>query len=150
MSVNSPSYFILSEPMSFWFYLSFRISDYCKDRPQLSPSTCQRDDRLTFFDWHLEYGNTDRRAVPWLKLLISGLSPCRPGFDPRPINAGFVLDKVSLGQAFLRVFRFPPVTIVSSMPVLINYFISSFIHSFIHSSIHPSATLNSRTNWQHP
>jgi hypothetical protein len=51
-------------------------------------------------------------AVPWLRSLIAGLSPRRPGFAPGSINVGFVVDKVALGQAFLRVLRFSPVNII--------------------------------------
>jgi hypothetical protein len=45
------------------------------------------------------------RAVPWLRSLVAGLSPRRPGL----IHVGFVVDKVALGQVFLRVLRFSPV-----------------------------------------
>lgn len=31
----------------------------------------------------------------------------RPGFNPRPIHVRFIVDKVALGQVFLRVLRFP-------------------------------------------
>jgi hypothetical protein len=31
-----------------------------------------------------------------------------PGFDPRPVHVGFVVDKVALGQVFPRVLRFSP------------------------------------------
>jgi hypothetical protein len=46
-------------------------------------------------------------AVPWLKSLVAGLSPRRTGFAPGSIHVGFVVDKVALGQVFLRVLRFP-------------------------------------------
>jgi hypothetical protein len=51
------------------------------------------------------------RAVPWLRSLVAGLSPQRPGFAPWSIHVGFVVDKVALGQVFLRVLRFSPVNI---------------------------------------
>jgi hypothetical protein len=38
---------------------------------------------------------------------VVGLSPRRPGFDPRPVRVGFVADKVTPGQFFLRILRFP-------------------------------------------
>ena len=41
------------------------------------------------------------RAVPWLRRLVAGLSPRRPGFDPGPVHVRFVVDKVALGQVFL-------------------------------------------------
>jgi len=34
----------------------------------------------------------------------------KPWFNPRPVNVGFVADKVTLGQVFLRVLLFSPVT----------------------------------------
>ena len=43
-------------------------------------------------------------TVPWRMWLVDGLSPWRPRFDPRPVHVGFVVDKVTLGQVFLRVF----------------------------------------------
>jgi hypothetical protein len=45
-------------------------------------------------------------ALPWLKRLVAGLSPRRPGFAPGSIHVGFVVDKVALG-------RFSPSTSVS-------------------------------------
>jgi hypothetical protein len=42
-------------------------------------------------------------TVPWLRSLLAGLSPRRPGFAPESIHVGFVVDKVALGQVFLRV-----------------------------------------------
>jgi hypothetical protein len=53
----------------------------------------------------------NRQAVPWLRSLAAGLSPRRPGFAPGWIHVGFVVDKVALGQVFLQVLRFSPVSI---------------------------------------
>jgi len=50
--------------------------------------------------------------VPWLRRLVAGLSPRRPGFAPGSVHVGFVVDKVALGQVFLRVLRFSPVSII--------------------------------------
>jgi hypothetical protein len=58
---------------------------------------------------------------------------------------GFVVDKVALGQVFLRVIRIFPVNITppwdphfrkfkKTVLSLIHPFIHSFIHPFIHSS----------------
>jgi hypothetical protein len=44
--------------------------------------------------------------------LVVGFSPQKPGFAPGSIHAGFVVDKVALGQVFLRVLRFSPVNII--------------------------------------
>jgi branched-subunit amino acid transport protein len=57
--------------------------------------------------------------MPWLEWLVAGLSPRRPGFAARSVHVGFVVDKVALGQVFLRVLRFSPVSIFyhCSIPV---------------------------------
>jgi hypothetical protein len=47
------------------------------------------------------------RAVPWLKRLVTGLSPQRPGFAPGSIHVGFVVDKVALGRFLSEYFGFP-------------------------------------------
>jgi hypothetical protein len=66
-------------------------------------------------------GLTSALAVPWLRSLVAGLSPRRSGFAPGSINVGFVVDKVALGQVFLRVLRFSPVNIIpSSLSKLIS------------------------------
>jgi hypothetical protein len=41
-----------------------------------------------------------KMTVPWLRRLVSGLSPRRPGFDPGSVGVGFVVGKVVLGQVF--------------------------------------------------
>ena len=41
-------------------------------------------------------------AVPWLRRLVAGLPPRRPGFDPRPVHVGFVVDKVLRFSPFHR------------------------------------------------
>jgi hypothetical protein len=51
-------------------------------------------------------------AVQWLRQLVAGLLPLRPGFALASVHVGFVVDKVALGQVFLRVLRFPPVSII--------------------------------------
>jgi hypothetical protein len=50
--------------------------------------------------------------VAWLRRLLVVLSQRRPVFSPRSIHVGFVMDKVALGQGFLRVIRFSPVSII--------------------------------------
>jgi hypothetical protein len=51
--------------------------------------------------------NTVNRAVPWLRRLVAGLPLRRPRFDPESVHVEFVVDKVALGQVFLRVVSFP-------------------------------------------
>jgi hypothetical protein len=46
-------------------------------------------------------------AVPYLRRLVVGFSPRRSGFEPKAGLAGFVVDKVALGQVFLEYFSFP-------------------------------------------
>jgi hypothetical protein len=46
------------------------------------------------------YYVTPNLAVPWLRQLVTGLSPRRSGFDPQSVYVGFVVDKVVLGQVF--------------------------------------------------
>jgi hypothetical protein len=36
------------------------------------------------------------KAFPWLRLLATGLSPYMHGFDTRPFNVRFVVDKVAI------------------------------------------------------
>jgi hypothetical protein len=60
-------------------------------------------------------------AVPWLRWLVTGLSPRRPGFAPGSIHVGFAVDKVALGHVSLRVLRFSPVSIIPpSLSTLIS------------------------------
>jgi hypothetical protein len=54
--------------------------------------------------------------VLWLRRLAAGLPPRRPGFDPELVHVEFVVDEVALGQVFLRVLRFSPVSFIP--PVL--------------------------------
>jgi hypothetical protein len=52
------------------------------------------------------------KAVPCLRQLFVGLSPLRLWFESGPVHVGFVVDKVALGQIFLRVLRFFTVSII--------------------------------------
>jgi hypothetical protein len=63
------------------------------------------------------------RAVPWLRRLVIDLSPRRPVFEPGSMHVGFVVDKVALGQVFLRVLRFFPC----------QYHSTVFLHTHISS-----------------
>jgi hypothetical protein len=53
---------------------------------------------------------------------------------------GFVVDEVALGQVFLRVLRFSPVSIILPWALFFRKLKkkTSFIHSFIHSPLHSS------------
>jgi hypothetical protein len=43
---------------------------------------------------------------------VNNLSQRRPGFVPRSVHVGFVVDKVALGQVSFRVLPFSPVSII--------------------------------------
>jgi hypothetical protein len=57
-------------------------------------------------------------AVPWLRQLVAGLLPRRPGVDPMSVHVGFVVDKAALGQVFPRLLRFSPVNFI---PPVLHY-----------------------------
>jgi hypothetical protein len=78
---------------------------------------------------------TFSRAVPWLWPLVAWLSPRRPGLNPRPVRVGFVVGKVALGQAFLRVLWFSSVSTIP--PVL-------------HIHLHLPPTLHNHRHRQRP
>jgi len=44
--------------------------------------------------------------------LNASLSLLKHGFDPRAVNVRFVVDKLALGQGFLRKLGFSPVSII--------------------------------------
>jgi hypothetical protein len=47
-----------------------------------------------------------------VRRLVDGLSSRRPGFVPGSVDVVYVVDKVSLGQVFVRVLRFFPVNVI--------------------------------------
>lgn len=70
------------------------------------------------YEWILQYGSAlfrSQQAVSWHRRLFTGLSLRRLGFNPRSVHVRFVVDKVALGQGFLRVFRVSPVSIIPQM-----------------------------------
>ena len=50
--------------------------------------------------------------VPWRRRLIAGLSSRGLGFDLKSVCVIFVVDRVELGEVFLRVLRFSPFSIM--------------------------------------
>jgi hypothetical protein len=46
------------------------------------------------------------RAVAYLRRLVAGFPPRRPGFEPGSGHVAFVMDKVALGQVFSEYFCF--------------------------------------------
>ena len=74
------------------------------------------------------------RAVPWFRRSVACLSPLRSGFDPRPVSARVVVEKVALGQGFLRALRFSLISIIPFVP---------HIHRHLH--VAPSSRTNGRS-----
>lgn len=70
--------------------------------------------------------------LAWSWHFIACLWLLSPGFDPLPLNAGFVVDKSSLGQILLLVVQFSSVS----------------FHQFS-VFIHLSSMLYNQRNWQH-
>jgi len=58
-------------------------------------------------------------VMPWLRQFVAGLSLWRPVFDSRPVQVGFVVDRVALRQVSVWVLWFPPVTIFHQCSILI-------------------------------
>jgi hypothetical protein len=57
------------------------------------------------------------QAAPWIRGSVACLSPLRPGFDPRPVNVSVVMEKVALGQGFLRTLCF---SLISIFPLVLR------------------------------
>jgi hypothetical protein len=45
-------------------------------------------------------------AVPWLRQLVTALSPWRTRFNPRPVHVIFKVVRMAMGQVSLQVLRF--------------------------------------------
>jgi branched-subunit amino acid transport protein len=43
---------------------------------------------------------------------VAGLTPHMPVFGLRPAHVRFVVDRATLGQVFLRVLQFSPVSVI--------------------------------------
>ena len=54
-------------------------------------------------------------AVPWLRLLVSGLSLQRHEIHPRSVHVSFLVGKEAPWQDFVRLLLFTPVTITPPM-----------------------------------
>jgi hypothetical protein len=67
-----------------------------------------------------------KSAVPWPRYLVADLSLRRPVLYPVSFHVRFLVDKVAMGQVFLQVPWFFPVTVIPSV---------------LHSHIHPPAAL---------
>ena len=54
-------------------------------------------------------------VVPSLRWLVAGLSPRGPGFNPKSVHVGFVVDKMALGQVSPLILRFSPSSFIPSV-----------------------------------
>jgi hypothetical protein len=68
---------------------------------------------------------------------LAGPSPRRPPLDPRPVHVTSEMDVVALGQFFLPVLQFSPVSIIPPM---------LHTHSFIYHRCHMDLAINSVIN----
>jgi hypothetical protein len=62
--------------------------------------------RVTYFNlefpaWKSHEPLSRARAVPWTRLILSGLSLRSSGLNPWPLRVGFFLDKMAVRQVFL-------------------------------------------------
>jgi hypothetical protein len=60
----------------------------------------------------------------YVVLKVIGLSSLQHGFDSKLVHVEFLVDQVAIGQVFLRVHRFYPVSVI---PLL--------LHALFHSSL---------------
>jgi hypothetical protein len=65
---------------------------------------------------HCVYNNFKQKAIPWLRLLVTGLSPQGPRFMPRWIYVTFALDRVPMGWVFPNSSVFPSVSFHHDSP----------------------------------
>ena len=56
-------------------------------------------------------------AAPWLRRSVAGLPPRRARFDPSSVHVRFVVENMALGQDFLPVLQFSP---VSTIPPILH------------------------------
>jgi hypothetical protein len=62
------------------------------------------------------------RKMTWIRWLVAGLSQRRPDFGLELVRVEFMVDRVALGQVFLRGLRLSPVNIIPSwLCILIHH-----------------------------
>jgi hypothetical protein len=111
------------------FKMQFNITPPCMPRsPKLSLTS---SDQKLLFIFHICRAYYVKSVQLWrwrlyvpprLKLLVAGLSSRSSRFEPGSIHVGFVVDRVALGQVFLRDLRFSPVSIIPpSLSILVYH-----------------------------
>ena len=68
------------------------------------------------FPYKFQFTFCPPKPVPRFWRSVAGLSTLRPGLNPRPVHMTSVVDKVTLTEVPLPVFRFSPVRIIPSVP----------------------------------
>lgn len=81
--------------------LHLKDSEFCSD---------VEENKFTVY-----FYDTKNLAMPWQGKLVAILRRWIPHFCPRPVSVGFEVDRVALGQVFVRVRWFPctPTSIIS-------------------------------------
>jgi hypothetical protein len=105
------------ENMSYFVrkFLMFNYIDETKKKLYLNYNGYgeKRESSYIFVDYQIHI-----KAVPWLRRLVAGLSPRRPGFDRGSVHVGFVVEKVALGQVSTRELRF---SFANFIPPVLHY-----------------------------
>ena len=74
-------------------------------------------------------------AVPWLRLLVAGLSPRSHRFELTTVRVRFEVGKLALAKVFDRVHRFSHVIVIPTM---------------LHNHLHVHVALTRSTNGRSP
>jgi hypothetical protein len=65
-------------------------------------------------------GNTVS-STTWHRQLVAGLSLQRQEFVPSSVHVAFVVERVALGQVFLKVLQFYPINIIPPWLYILIY-----------------------------
>jgi hypothetical protein len=102
----------LNQHFAFNAYIGYRFRlKRAIIRPYRNYKDCAIDKSKYTFGKNSVY----KSYVPWIKQLVADLSPRKLGLDSWSVHVIFVADKVALGQVFLQVLRFSPLSIIPPM-----------------------------------
>ena len=76
--------------------------------------------RKVFLNQRYKYYCVNWAPCHLLRRLEAGRIPLRTGLESRPVYVETVVEKVTLGQVFLRVLRVPPVNVMTPTPHVIR------------------------------
>jgi len=82
---------------------------------------------------------TTCRTLPYIKVFVAELSSRRSGFDSMLVHVRFLVDKVALGQRFLRVFR-PFSSIIIIIIIIIITSLVNIHKSFTYAIVSTNGT----------